>query len=85
MHSRGQIKENGEDKTPTGPDLNGQSDCNESRTGNVVLAYIQNGLDAGDDHHVHGENFKSNNIRKHVIFYVMYKVIGVKRNQWEGG
>lgn len=75
MHSRGQIKENDEDKMPTDPNLNGQSDCHESRTGDAVFAYLQNGLDASDDHHVHGENFKSNNIRKHVIFYIVYKVM----------
>lgn len=77
MHSRGKIKENAEDKTPTDPDLNGQSECDESRTGDAVFAYLQNGLDAGDDHHVHGEHFKSNHIRKHVIFYTVYKVMSI--------
>lgn len=40
VHSRGQIKENAEDKTPTDPDLNGQSECDESRTGDAVFAYL---------------------------------------------
>lgn len=63
-----QIKEEVESEKPQRTGIDEQFDGAENRTGNVVPAHLQNGLDASDDHDIYGTNIEGSILKVYQLY-----------------